>query len=96
MSSNPHFICRENMEKKEKLHVEGRDLYLVSKSYQVNLNIWKETITMFTTMLISWKLHDLSIWRTVNKDSSCMILMHQFFCCLLVSNTKLMFFHNLI
>lgn len=31
MSSNPHFICRENMEKKEKLHVEGRDLYLVSK-----------------------------------------------------------------
>lgn len=51
------------MEKKEKLHVEGRDLYLVSKLilYQVNLNIWKETITMFTTMLISWKLHDLSI-----------------------------------
>ena len=61
MSSNPHFICRENREKKEKLHVEGRDLYLVSKLYQVNLNIWKETITMFTTMLISWKLHDLSI-----------------------------------
>ena len=50
MSSNPHFICRENMEKKEKLHVEGRDLYLVSKSCQVNLNIWKETITMFTTI----------------------------------------------
>ena len=49
------------MEKKEKLHVEGRDLYLVSKLYQVNLNILKETITMFTTMLISWKLHDLSI-----------------------------------
>ena len=43
------------MEKKEKLHVEGRDLYLVSKLYQVNLNIWKET------MLISWKLHYLSI-----------------------------------
>lgn len=38
MSSNPHFVCRESMEKKEKLFVEGRDLYLVSKSYQVNLN----------------------------------------------------------
>ena len=49
------------MEKKEKLFVEGRDLYLVSKSYQVNLNIWKETIAMFTTMVIRWKLHDLSI-----------------------------------
>lgn len=61
MSSNPHFVCRESMEKKEKLFVEGRDLYLVSKSYQVNLNIWKETIAMFTTMVIRWKLHDLSI-----------------------------------
>ena len=61
MSSNPHFVCRESMEKKEKLFVEGRDLYLVSKSYQVNLNIWKETIAMFTTMVICWKLHDLSI-----------------------------------
>ena len=30
MSSNPHFVCRESMEKKEKLFVEGRDLYLVS------------------------------------------------------------------